>query len=81
MILIQQSIDVLNSYGQLLLNKDNAIGIVLFITILQNQQKVTCCQDKFMKFKMNRYHSKNEEIHGGGGGGGVRVNVIDENFV
>ena len=65
MILSQQSIDALNSYGQLLLNKDNAIGIVLFISILQNQQKVPCCHDRFMKFNMNRYHCENDEIHGG----------------
>ena len=36
----QQSIDALNSYWQLLLDKDIAIRIVLFITILQNKQKV-----------------------------------------
>ena len=41
-VLSQQSIDALNSYGQLLLDKDNAIRIVLFITILQNQQKIPC---------------------------------------
>ena len=64
-ILSQQSTDALNLYGQLLLNEDNAIGIVLSITILQNQQKVPCCHDRFMKFKMNRYHCKNDEIHGG----------------
>ena len=32
--LSQQSIDALNSYGQLLLDEDIAIKIVLFITIL-----------------------------------------------
>ena len=42
MVLIQQSIDALNSYGQLLLDKDIAISIVLSITILQNKQKVPC---------------------------------------
>ena len=34
MILSQKSIDVLNSYGQLLFDKDIPITIVLFITIL-----------------------------------------------
>ena len=42
MVLSQQSIDALNSYGQLLLDKDIAISIVLFITILQKKQKVPC---------------------------------------
>ena len=42
MVLSQQSIDALNSYGQLPLDKDIAIKIVLFITILQNKQKVPC---------------------------------------
>ena len=42
MVLSQQSIDALNSCGQLLLDKDNAIRIVLFIAILQNKQKVPC---------------------------------------
>ena len=41
MVLSQKSIDALNSYGQLLLDKDIAITIVLFITILQNKQKVS----------------------------------------
>ena len=40
--LSQQLIDALNSYGQLLLDKDIAISIVLFITILQKKQKVPC---------------------------------------
>ena len=39
MVLSQKSIDALNSYGQLLLDKDVPIMIVLFIAILQNQQK------------------------------------------
>ena len=63
MVLSQQSIDALNSYGQLLLDKDIAISIVLSITMLQKKQKV--CHDRFMKFKMNRYHSKSDEIHVG----------------
>ena len=42
MVLSQQSVDALNSYGQLLLDKDIAISIVLFISILQNKQKVPC---------------------------------------
>ena len=41
-VLSQQSIDALNLYGQHLLDKDIAIRIVLFITILQNTQKVPC---------------------------------------
>ena len=32
----------MNSYGQLFLDKDITIMIVLFITILQNKQKVSC---------------------------------------
>ena len=46
MVLSQQSIDALNSYGQLLLDKDIAIRIVLFITILQKKQKVPCLSRK-----------------------------------
>ena len=42
MVLSQKSIDELNSYGQILLDKDIAIRIVLFIVILQNKQKVPC---------------------------------------
>ena len=63
MDLSQQSTDALNSYGQLLLDKDIAIRIVLFITILQNK-RYHVCHDRFMKFKMNRY-SKSHEIHVG----------------
>ena len=50
MVLSQQSIDALNLYGQLLLDMDIAFSIVLFITILQNKQKVPVCHDRFMKF-------------------------------
>ena len=35
MLLSQKSIDALNSYGQLLLNKDIPVPIVLFISMLQ----------------------------------------------
>ena len=42
MVLSQKSIDALDSYGQLLLDKGIAIMIVLFITIPQNKQKVSC---------------------------------------
>ena len=42
MILSPHSIDALNSYGQLLLDKDIATSIVLFITILQKKQKLPC---------------------------------------
>ena len=41
MVLSQKSTDALNSYGQLLLDKDIALTIVLFITILQNTQNVS----------------------------------------
>ena len=63
MVLSQKSIDNLNSYGQLLLDKDIPITIVLFITILQNQQKgVILFHDRLMKFKTNIYYSKSDEI-------------------
>ena len=65
MVLSQQSIDALNSYGQLLLDKDIAISIVLFVTILQKNERSHVCHDRFMKFKMNTYHSKSDEIHVG----------------
>ena len=42
MVWSQQSIDALNSCGKLLSDKDIAIMIVLFITILENEQKVPC---------------------------------------
>ena len=42
MVLSPKSTGALNSYGQLLLDKDIAITIVLFITSLQNKQKVSC---------------------------------------
>ena len=63
MDLSQLSTDALNSYGQLLLDKDIAIRIVLFIPILQNK-RYHVCHDRFMKLKMNRY-SKSDEIHVG----------------
>ena len=40
MVLSQKSMDALNSYGQLLLDKDIAITIVLFINILQKTNKM-----------------------------------------
>ena len=64
MVLIQQLIDALNLYGQFLLDKDIAIRTALFITILQNK-RCHVCHDRFMKFKMNRYHSKSDEIRVG----------------
>ena len=64
-VLSQQSIDALNSYGQLLLDKDIDISIVLFITILQKKKKYHVCHDRFMKFKMNRYHNKSDGINVG----------------
>ena len=62
-VLSQQSIDALNSYEQLLLDKNITIRIVLFITILQTNKRYHVCHNRFMKFKMNRYHSKNDVIH------------------
>ena len=41
-VLSQKSIDTFDLYGQLLLDKDIAITTVLFKTILQNKQKVSC---------------------------------------
>ena len=41
-VLSQISIDVLNSYVQLLFDKDISLMIVLFIIILQNKQKASC---------------------------------------
>ena len=51
MVLSKQSIDALNLYGQLLLNKGIAIRIVLSITILQNKQKVPCLSWKIPDIK------------------------------
>ena len=53
MDLRQQSTEALNSYGQFMLDKDIAIRIVLFITILQNKRYLVC-HDRLIKFKMNR---------------------------
>ena len=53
MDLRQQSTEALNLYGQFMLDKDIAIRIVLFITILQNK-RYHVCHDRFIKFKMNR---------------------------
>ena len=41
-VLSQKSIDALNSYGQLLFDKDITPTIVLFNTILQNKQNASC---------------------------------------
>ena len=51
MVLSQQSIDALNSCGKLLLDKDIAIRIVLFITILENKQKVPCLSRQINKIQ------------------------------
>ena len=40
--LSKKSIDALNSYGQLLFDKNITLTIVLFITILQNKQNASC---------------------------------------
>ena len=64
MVLRQKSIDALNLYGQLLLDNDISIMIVLFITILQNlENSIKVCHDRFMKFKTNLYDTKSDEIH------------------
>ena len=66
MVLSQQSIGALNSHGQLLLDKGIGIRIVLFITILQNKQKVPCLSREINEIqKTNKYHSKSDEIHVG----------------
>ena len=39
MVLSQKSIDALNSLGKYLLDKDIAITIILFITILQKKKR------------------------------------------
>ena len=54
MVLCQKLIDALNLYGQLLLDKDIAITIVLFITILQNKQKASC--------SLNQWNSRRIDI-------------------
>ena len=77
MVLSQKSIDALNSYGQLLFDKDITLTIILFITILQNKQNASwICHNRFMKFKTTRYYivkaTKSFRVRG---------NVIDENFV
>ena len=41
-VLSQKAIDTLNSYGQLLFDKDITLTIVLSITILQNKQNASC---------------------------------------
>ena len=62
--LSQKSIDALNLHGQVLLKMGIPMKIVLFITILQNQQsRIMLCHDRFMTFKTNRYYSQSNEIH------------------
>ena len=51
MVLSKQSIDALNSCGKLLLDKDIAIRIISFITILENKQKVPCLSRKINKIQ------------------------------
>ena len=65
MVLSQQSIDALNSYGQLLLDKDIAISIVYLLPFYKRNKKYHVCYDRFMKFRMNRHHSKSDDIHVG----------------
>ena len=63
MVLSQKSIDALNSLRKYLLDKDIAITIILFITILQNKKGIMLWHARFMKFKRNRYYNKSDEIH------------------
>ena len=85
MVLSQKSIDVLNSYGQLLFDKKNgqllfdkdiALTIVLFITILQNKQKASCFVTihSWNSRRIDIILKATKSIR-------VRGNVIDENFV
>ena len=75
-VLSQISIDALNSYGQLLFDKDITLTIVLFITILQNKQNASCfvtidsCDSRRIDIIVKAMKSFR-----------VRGNVIDENFV
>ena len=65
MVLSQKSIDALNSYGQLLLDKDIATTIVYLLPFYKTNKRHHVCHDRFVKFKMNRYHSKSHEFHVG----------------
>ena len=65
MVLSKKPIDALNSYGQIPLDKDIAITIFYLLPFYKTNKKYHACHDRFMKFKMNRYHSKSHEIRVG----------------
>ena len=74
--LSKKSIDALNSYGQLLFDKNITFTIVLFITILQNKQNAS----RFVT--MNSWNSRRIDIIVKATKSfRVSGNVIDENFV
>ena len=74
--LSKKSIDALNSYGQLLFDKNITLTIVLFITILQNKQNAP----RFVT--INSWNSRRIDIIVKATKSfRVRGNVIDENFV
>ena len=74
-VLSQKSIDALNSYGQLLFDKDITLTIVLFITILQNKQNALCF------VTINSWNSRRIDIIVKATKSfRVRGNVIDKNF-
>ena len=76
MVLSQKSIDALNSYGQLLFDKDITLAIVLLITILQNKQNASCFVtiDSWNSRRIDIIVKAKKSFR-------VRGNVIDENFV
>ena len=76
MVLSQQSIDALNSYGQIMLDNDIAINMVLFITILQNKQKAPC-----LSREIHLIHDEYISLLQWRNSCRVRGNVIDKNFV
>ena len=77
-VLSQKSIDALNSYGQLLFDKDITLTIVLFITILQNKQNASCFVtiDSWNSRRIDIIVEATKSFRFRG-----RDNVIDGNFV
>ena len=68
--LSQKLIDALNSYGQLLLNKDIAVLIVFVYHHFANKKSAgsnKLCHDTFIKLKTVKHHSKGDKIHFGWG--------------
>ena len=76
MVLSQKSIDALNSFGQLLFDKDVTLTIVLFITILQNKQNASCFVsiDSWNLRRIDIIVKETKSFR-------ARDNVIDENIV